>query len=217
MKWIKLILTIALGLIITSCSRYELKTKTYDLAEVITTASTTMHRIIFDGIPMPTTPIEGEVECTDLYGVQVYFRPIEEDNPYLPYAHGLFNSLNQLDIELLDNHEYAIISTMIANGMRIVAHDKETRSYWNPFITQIATQLNNKFCYSTEIEMKGLRHSQTMMKNEEQHNQLYDCPPVERYYGELLDITPQSPILIIPCQQLSFDTHFSSESTEDSQ
>lgn len=175
----------------SSCRYSELDEDYNELFDMIESSETTTHAISFDTMKAVNTQ-EISPNCTteDLYGIQVYFKPNLQEAEYKPYAYGLFNDTQDLQIKLLENYLYKVVCTRIVNGVEKVAHDAESNAYWNPFITLTATPLNNKFQYSTKAEMKDLGKSQTMLIDENNQHKLYNTPNVDRYYGELNDFQP---------------------------
>lgn len=180
-----------------------------DLKDIVESSETIVNTISLTGEFSSLSQAQSSsISENTIYGIQVYFRPISKDSKYQPYAYGLFNDQKAIKIQLLEDFEYQVIASAILNGTNLIAHNEEDNAYWNPFITTSATQLTNTFNYSTQHEMRGLSQSQTMMKDEDGNNQLYNCPTVDRYYGKTNAHIPTAQNIDINMERVSFEANF---------
>lgn len=71
-----------------------------------------------DILEVEETPLAKAKEAADVYGVQIYSSPKDEDN-YKPYGYGLFSDKNKMQVELFKDRKYKFEMTLFPdNGPR---------------------------------------------------------------------------------------------------
>lgn len=71
-----------------------------------------------DILEVEETPLAKAGEATDVYGVQIFSSPKDEDN-YKPYGYGLFSDKNKMQVELFKDRKYKFEMTLFPdNGPR---------------------------------------------------------------------------------------------------
>lgn len=163
----------------------------------------------------------GEVEVTyepltrftpddrDLYGVQVLHKPATTGS-YEFYAYGLFDSLDNAELEVTENHIYWIQVWMVDDGKDKVfcdsilidqnyylGYDKPFRgkNKYNGATTESITQLTNQFTYDSDryftgINSSGYLHDITA-SFKAKDGKTYTYPEdVDYYFGTIGNYTP---------------------------
>ena len=122
-----------------------------------------------------------ETASTDLYGVQVY-----KDGQ--SFAYGLFDNVNDMNLNLLSGSKYKFVVTLIKDGKNIVV-----KKYGNvyassyPFYSYYITTLlcSNTFTYDkNSLDFLGVG------KISVNGNEDVSYPEADWYYGELDNYTP---------------------------
>lgn len=191
-KYILQILPLLLVLGMTSCSKEEAtsaeEAKEYNVS------------LKFNGeITTADTPLTRGTATNDLIGVQVY-----QDGGI--YAYGLFDNVDDININLFSSHKYKFEVTVVKDGKNKLS---VTDSFGSPFDTYqqykqmkpdesgyvtkygyYYTKLDNKFQYKaswslSNIGFSNLRSGYTNMKG---HLSYY--PETDRFYGEVDNYTP---------------------------
>lgn len=67
-----------------------------------------------DILEVEETPLAKAEEAADIYGVQIYSSPKDEDN-YKPYGYGLFSDKNKMQVELFKDRKYKFEMTLFPN------------------------------------------------------------------------------------------------------
>lgn len=174
-KYILFAVTLLLGF--SSCSKNdEGNTElTPESSEMVTVSLALGGEVITSEQPLSRAE---ETSSTDLYGVQVY----EEGNKY---AHGLFDNVADMKINLTKDKAYKFVVTLVKDGKNKV--DCPNESYDHPFVCSTdRTPLSNKFNYSNSVYFTGLTSGYTSIDN--YNNRYY--PKTDRFYGELSGYTP---------------------------
>lgn len=154
------------------------------------------------------TPLTKAV-TEDLYGIQVYSKASENEE-YQPYAYGLFDNIDNLSINLLENHIYKFESTMVVDGKNKLPNFGYGYSY--PFMRGSEySKINSNFNYSSTISFQFLRYGRTDLEVNNT-NVFYERPNTDRYYGEYLNYTPtEKGNININMKRVSFGVTFKSE------
>lgn len=140
----------------------------------------------------------------DLYGVQVYYKPVSGSNSYKKYAYGLFDDLSNVTIDLIADYKFRFCVDVVVDGKTNVYSDGiqidsvNYVGYGYPFqannnysgtIASTITKVSDEFTYSEECYFLNLGSS---FQRPGQKGQIYFCPEgVEAYYG-VTEIVPTS-------------------------
>lgn len=127
-------------------------------------------------------PMETRAATDDLYGIQVYSKPNTEDyRSWSNYAYGLFDDPTNITITLQNGFKYKFVATMVK--------DVKSRIYYSygRYHEPFNVTLDNKFYYDSNVYM-SLSSGYTSLTPEGRH---YNRPNIERFYGELIDYTPE--------------------------
>lgn len=68
-----------------------------------------------DILEVEETPLAKAKEAADVYGVQIYSSPKDEDN-YKPYGYGLFSDKNKMQVELFKDRKYKFEMTLFPDN-----------------------------------------------------------------------------------------------------
>lgn len=68
-----------------------------------------------DILEVEETPLAKAKEAADVYGVQIYSSPKDEDN-YKPYGYGLFSDKNKMQVELFKDRKYRFEMTLFPDN-----------------------------------------------------------------------------------------------------
>lgn len=141
-------------------------------------------------------PLDTRATTDDLYGIQVYSTPDKElgegeTTTWTRYAYGLFDDPDNISINLLKGYKYKFVATMVVDGKNRIVSRQNT--YMPPFnrvgpATNNDTPLNNTFDYQASIYLNGLTSGHSYLVG--QTNNYYYLPNVDRFYGELVNYTP---------------------------
>lgn len=142
----------------------------------------------------------------DLYGVQVWHKPVSTGS-YEYYAYGLFDNLDNVELEVKENYKYRIEVRMIDDGKDKIYCDSiliDTQYYlgygrpfsgkndYNASSSESITQLTNKFTYdrSRYFLSCGLNSkSQTQIQLAD--GKIFENPiGIDLYYGKVEDYIP---------------------------
>lgn len=172
-KYFLQILPLLFILFIVGCSKEDIiptdDTKEYNVS------------LKFNGeITTTDTPLTRGTATNDLIGVQVY-----QDEE--AFAHGLFDNIEDININLHSNHKYKFVITVVKDGKNKLYMNPYNHYYVAPFIgPQISFMyLKNNFNYS-RVELTGLSKGHSQVTN----TSTRDYPATDRFYGELDNYTP---------------------------
>lgn len=141
-------------------------------------------------------PLTRAEENNDLYGIQVnYAVPTSGDYDWKPFAYGVFDSTDNLTINLLKGYEYKFIATMIKDAKeKLPSYEKwENDEYvGNSYSEPFSFISSANFKYGLEDHEYSLQHGATRLEISPGSLSYvaYDHPNVERYYGELEGYIP---------------------------
>lgn len=130
----------------------------------------------------------------DLYGIQVYSAPKDQENPsWSYYAYGLFDDVNDLTVSLLKGFQYKFVATMVVDGKSKITN-YSTNKYSYPFyvLGQESGRklLDNKFTYGAGSHISDIGSGYSYLI-EGSSNESYYRPNTDRYYGELVGYVPE--------------------------
>lgn len=177
-KYILQILPLLLVLCMTSCSKEE-STSTEEAKEYNVSLK-------FNGeITTSDTPLTRGAATNDLIGVQVY-----QDGGI--YAYGLFDNVDDININLLSDHKYKFVVTIVKDGKNKL--QKSLSGYYQyPFwkggnsSSGGVSDLTNIFEYDTSnVHFSSLANGKSNILKEG----LVDYPETDRFYGEVDNYTP---------------------------
>lgn len=137
-------------------------------------------------------PLTRGNDNNDLYGIQVYSAPNNEENAtWSYYAYGLFDNVDNVSISLLKGFKYKFVATMIVDGKGKL--DKDYYGYRRPFFIDGVNYgfcpVTNIFKYSVTEYMSSIGFANSDLIIDASHT--YSHPNTERFYGELLDYVPE--------------------------
>lgn len=129
-------------------------------------------------------PLTRGTATDDLIGVQVY-----QDGE--KYTHGLFDNVEDININLHSDHKYRFQVTIVKDGKNKVYssctnYSSSRYCYYDPFS---AINLDNEFIYtnySVLPNFEDLDKGKTYTVDK----QTFDYPETDRFYGELDNYTP---------------------------
>lgn len=169
----------------TSCSNEEIAPKEEDKYVTVDLGVTGEYLKVSES-PLGTRTST----TTDTYGINVY--TVKDDGEVEDYASGLFTSLNNLKIKLLDGKKYKFTVGIYVNDN--VYYDDGAGSYVSSGIGPLGKICDNFF--------NGGTHTIPMMGNNE-----YDY-----YYGELAEYTPtENGTVEIETKRTVYGAHFIAE------
>ena len=145
----------------------------------------------------------------DLYGIQVWHKPATTGS-YERYAYGLFDSFEDVEIEVTENYKYIFEVWMVDDGKDKVfcdsilvdqnyylGYDKPFRGYnkYNGASSESVTQLTNEFTYASDRYFIGTYSGVTSIRWEQyfkaKDGKEYTYPEnVDFYYGRVGDYIP---------------------------
>ena len=173
-KYILQILPLLFVLGMTSCSKEEStsaeEAKEYNVS------------LKFNGeITTADTPLTRGTATNDLIGVQVY-----QDGTQ--YAYGLFDNIEDININLFSDHKYKFVVTVVKDGKnKISSAYGDVVSPSCPLNNQrdVFTYLKNEFTYTDKNYYVGLGSGYSYTKYGD-----YSYPETDRFYGEVDNYTP---------------------------
>lgn len=140
-------------------------------------------------LDMGETPMSRAESNEDLYYVQAFRQDLEQ-SAYVCYAHGLFDNMNDMRIQLNEDDKYIFRATMVEEGKYYVHSEMAGDSiefYYSPF----NTVLNNEFEYTGSFDIPSITMGYTVSGvNDSGELIAYDRPSQFRYYGESKEYTP---------------------------
>ena len=146
-------------------------------------------------------PLTRGNDNNDLYGIQVYSAPVDEDNTsttWSHYAYALYDDVSNVSISLLKGFKYKFEASMVVDGKNKLKLYSE--GYSSPFFKNGSNysplNVTNGFIYSStnylstgqSYSLEGLCSGVTYLKG---GHDSYDHPNTERYYGIFEDYVPE--------------------------
>lgn len=165
----------------------ETYTISFDLGgEFISTSETPLGRV-------------SEEPLKKIYGISVYSKKDDTNDSYKPYAKGLFDNIENMNISLITGYKYKFVCTVVKEGLErlfyTIGYRDGCYEYYAPFYNSIisgvaytATTLGNKFTIG-DYELKGLGSGTTSISGSEL-DKASKYPKMDRFYGELSDYIP---------------------------
>ena len=209
MKKILLILLVSIG--IFSCS-----TSSDPIAE---TNNTPKEYTVSLGLAGEITNIENspltKAVTNDLYGIQVYSMP-STGGEYRPYAHGLFDNIANISINLLEGYKYKFACTVIVDGKsktHYYDYVGDNGGYGEPFWVYKGSYGSFSFVNTSfEIGTSYFYYISTGVTRLAIDSKTYHRPNVDRYYGEAIDYTPAANSSVsINMKRVAFGAKFITE------
>lgn len=151
----------------------------------------------------------------DLYGVQVWHKPATTGS-YEYYAYGLFDNLENTELEVTENYKYRFYVTLIDDGKdkiykdSILVDNQKYYGYSYPFKAYnnynaspslSITKVTNEFVVSDKCYFQNISSSGYSNKNADKETLYWWYSvnnPLEPYYGEVVDYIPEEDGTIIP-------------------
>lgn len=137
-------------------------------------------------------PLTRGNDNNDLYGIQVYSAPNnEEKTTWSYYAYGLFDNVDNVTISLLKGFKYKFVATMVVDGKNKLINYSDGCFHY-PF--WISGQnggrcfVENLFNYSSTDYFSTIDEGYSYLEG---LNGSFRHPNTERFYGELLDYVPE--------------------------
>lgn len=136
-------------------------------------------------------PLTRGKDNNDLYGIQVYSAPNNEENAsWSYYAYGLFDNVDNVTISLLKGFKYKFAATMVVDGKNKIDNNSDKYRYpfylYNAEINQCP--ITNLFQYTNAVYFYGLARGYSYLSG---MGGGCDHPTTDRFYGELLDYVPE--------------------------
>ena len=165
----------------------ETYTISFDLrGEFISTSETPLGRV-------------AEEPLKKIYGISVYSKKDDTNDSYKPYAKGVFDNIEDMNITLITGYRYKFVCTVVKEGLEqlfyTIGYSDGCYEYYAPFYNSIVndkaytkTALGNKFIIS-DYDLKGLGLGTTSISGSEL-DKASKYPKMDRFYGELSDYIP---------------------------
>lgn len=173
----------SISILLLSCSKEETENnkKPNDDSNMVTVSL----GLTGDILEVEETPLSKATETADIYGVQIYSSPKDEDN-YQPYGYGIFIDKSKMQVKLFKDRKYKFEMTVFPDGeYYIYEGEKHTQTGVRPPINDPVIRDSIKYC---DYELGEL-------SKESRYTDAETCystnrPPFDRYYGKLIDYTP---------------------------
>lgn len=169
-------------LAMTSCSS---SSDELDTDEKPTEAKTYQVKIGFSGeiTNITETPLTKASDAKDWYVFQVYSSPENEDN-YTYYAYGLFDSKDNMVINLKGGYKYRFDAQMIVDASEKVKHISTEQAIHNTIDNNFAITSNE---YVSTLNSLGYFASLWLISPDK----TFYRPNVDRFYGSTTDYVPK--------------------------
>lgn len=167
----------SLSILLLSCSKNESENdkKPNDDNNMVTVSL----GLTGDILEVEETPLSRAVETADIYGVQIYSSPKDEDN-YEPYGSGIFLDKSKMQVKLFKDRKYKFEMTVFPNGE---IEGGVLTGYKGPFTGY--TEITDSIRYS-EYELGQLGQSGVSYGG----GVPWTHPLIDRYYGKLMNYVP---------------------------
>ena len=156
-------------------------------------------------------------DTNDLYGIQVYYKPVSGSNNFKSYAYGLFDDLTDVTIDLIADYQFKFDVDVVDNGKTEVYSDGiEIESvnytgYGYPFQAYnnyegtrdlTITKVSNEFTYSEDCYFHSLGSS---FQRPGSSSKDLDPEGVETYYGtKTVTPTADGETISIPLKRMVY-------------
>lgn len=137
----------------------------------------------------------------DLYSVQVYHKPVSTGS-YEHYAYGLFDNVEDMKLEVVENYQYKFYFTLVDDGkdkiysdsllvdnQYYLGYDKpfRGRNKYNGAGDDSITKLSNEFTYASDkYFLNDVRYEIKTKDGKE----VYYPEGIDLYYGRVFDYVP---------------------------
>ncbi len=156
-------------------------------------------------------------DTNDLYGIQVYYRPVSGSNSFKKYAYGLFDDLTDVTIDLIADYQFKFCVDVVDDGKTKVYNDGiEIESvnytgYGYPFQAynnyegtrnSTITKVSNEFTYSEDCYFTSLG---TSFQVPGSTYSSWHPEGVETYYGsKIVTPTADGETISIPLKRMVY-------------
>ena len=146
-------------------------------------------------------PLTRGNDNNDLYGIQVYSAPVDENSTsttWSHYAYALYDDVSNVSISLLKGFKYKFETSMVVDGKNKL--ESYSDGYSSPFfkkgLNYSCLNVTNGFIYSSTNYISNCNRNlpivlcdgETYLKGEPDS---YEHPNTERYYGIFEDYVPE--------------------------
>lgn len=168
--------TSSLSILLLSCSKNETDNdkKPNDDSNMVTVSL----GMTGDILEVEETPLSKATETADIFGVQIYSSPKDENN-YQPYGYGIFIDKSKMQVKLFKDRKYKFEMTVFPNGE--YENREVCTGYHIPFNKPIIT---DSICYNN-YEYMSLANNHVYNSKTGNSERFID-----RYYGGLTDYIP---------------------------
>ena len=137
-------------------------------------------------------PLTRAQESKDVYGIQVYSAvPSSDKYDWQPFAFGVFDSTDNLTINLLKGYEYKFVAAMIKDAKeKLIWHEYWDNDEYVDNYEYFYSTISDNFTYGISDAGSTLGDGHTFLPTSGNGWGNYHHPNVERYYGELEGYTP---------------------------
>ena len=137
-------------------------------------------------------PLTRAQESKDVYGIQVYSAvPSSDKYDWQPFAFGVFDSTDNLTINLLKGYEYKFVAAMIKDAKeKLIWHEYWDNDEYVDNYEYFNSTISDNFTYGISDAGSTLGDGHTFLPTSGNGWGNYHHPNVERYYGELEGYTP---------------------------
>lgn len=176
----------SLSILLLSCSKDETEDdkKPNDDNNMVTVSL----GLTGDILEVEESPLSKATETADIYGVQIYSSPKDEDN-YEPYGSGIFLDKSKMQVKLFKDRKYKLEMTVFPDG-EIGGYESGKyvlTGYKGPFYGYV--EITDSIKYNNEYEL-GLLSSCWVDGEVTTYQKSGNRMPTERYYGKLIDYIP---------------------------
>lgn len=136
-----------------------------------------------------------------LLALQIYAKPIgAADKLYQPFAYGLFDTWQSLEVELVATNAYKMIASLVVEAKTKL--EPTASGYSEPFAAgSERSQITNAFVYTSARAMKGLTAGAARVVD----GRRYTRPVLERHCAVLSDYLPaDKQVAELTLQRVSF-------------
>ena len=183
--------TSSLSILLLSCSKDETDNdkKPNDDSNMVTVSL----GMTGDILEVEETPLSKATETADIYGVQIYSSPKNEDN-YQPYGGGRFMDKSKMQVKLFKDRKYKFEMTVFPNGEYEVDANRRKHARTGVEIPMGADgdDIADSIRY-TDCEIGQLSGSDVRAKVNDEcsaYEGYGNRNRIDRYYGKLADYIP---------------------------
>lgn len=172
----------SLSMLLLSCSKDEAENdkKPNDDSNMVTVSL----GLTGDILEVEETPLSKATETADIYGVQIYSSPKDEDK-YEPYGSGIFLDKSKMQVKLFKDRKYKFEMTVFPNGEYKVNEDGSMSDCTGGVRKPMSGHITDSIRYS-EYELGQLSESTVYFPE----STFFNRSAIDRYYGKLVDYSP---------------------------